>query len=118
MCGFIGIVSKNNKRFERGVLESMTSIISHRGPDDSGTFFHEDWLAMGFRRLSILDLTLDGHQPMLSSDGRYAIVYNGEVYNYLEIREALKEKGHSFKSGTDTEVILAAYISSAMAQFP
>lgn len=109
MCGFVGIISKNQKRFPEKVLQEMTSIITHRGPDDVGYFTHEDWLSMGFRRLSILDLSSKGHQPMLSHDGRYAIVYNGEVYNYREIREDLIAKGVKFVSGTDTEVILAAY---------
>lgn len=109
MCGFVGIISKNNKRFPEKTLQLMTSIIAHRGPDDIGHFFHEEWLAMGFRRLSILDLSTKGHQPMLSTCGRYAIVYNGEVYNYREIRDELIARGVNFDSGTDTEVILAAF---------
>ena len=109
MCGFVGIISKNNRRFPEETLQKMTSMIEHRGPDDVGYFSHEDWLAMGFRRLSILDLSSKGHQPMLSHDGRYAIVYNGEVYNYREIRSELEAKGKKFVSGTDTEVILVAY---------
>ena len=109
MCGFVGIISKNNKRFPEETLQEMTSMIEHRGPDDVGYFFHEDWLAMGFRRLSILDLSSKGHQPMLSRDERYAIIYNGEVYNYRELRSELEAKGKQFVSGTDTEVILAAY---------
>ena len=109
MCGFTGIISKKNKRFPEKTLKSMTSMIAHRGPDDSGIFFHEDWLAMGFRRLSILDISSKGHQPMLSGDGKYAIVYNGEVYNYRELRRELERKGFTFHTGTDTEVILAAY---------
>lgn len=109
MCGFVGIISKNNKRFPEETMHAMTSMIEHRGPDDVGHFFHEDWLALGFRRLSILDLSSKGHQPMISQDGRYAIVYNGEVYNYREIRSELVAKGVHFVSGTDTEVILAAY---------
>lgn len=109
MCGFIGIISKSGKKFPEQTLEKMASMIIHRGPDDKGFLFHENWLALGFRRLSILDLSQKGHQPMLSSDGRYAIVHNGEVYNYREIREELKVKGYKFISDTDTEVILAAY---------
>lgn len=109
MCGFVGVISKNKQRFSEEKLQAMTAMIEHRGPDDVGYFLHEDWLAMGFRRLSILDLSSKGHQPMLSKDERYAIVYNGEVYNYREIREDLKAKGVEFVSGTDTEVILAAY---------
>lgn len=109
MCGFVGIISKNGRRFPEKTLREMTTIITHRGPDDEGFFFHEDWLAMGFRRLSILDLSPKGHQPMLSHDGRYAIVFNGEIYNYCEIREELEKDNYPFQSHTDTEVILAAY---------
>ncbi len=87
----------------------MTSLIVHRGPDDEGYFSAPEWLSMGFRRLSILDLSAKGHQPMLCADKRYAIVFNGEIYNYREIREELVSKGFAFFSDTDTEVILNAY---------
>ena len=109
MCGFVGIISKKGRRFPEKTLREMTGIITHRGPDDEGFFFHEDWLAMGFRRLSILDLSPKGHQPMLSHDGRYVIVFNGEIYNYCEIRNELEKENYPFQSHTDTEVILAAY---------
>lgn len=109
MCGFVGIISKNGRRFPEQTLREMTGIITHRGPDDEGFFFHEDWLALGFRRLSILDLSPKGHQPMLSHDGRFAIVFNGEIYNYREIRAELEKENYPFQSHTDTEVILAAY---------
>lgn len=85
----------------------MNGLIRHRGPDDEG-FFLEKNVALGHRRLSILDLSPEGHQPMHRSQ-RYVIVYNGEVYNYLELREELIDDGYSFTSHTDTEVILAAY---------
>lgn len=84
------------------------SIEKHRGPDDEGTFFEKN-IGLGFVRLSILDLTYAGHQPMISNDTRYVTVFNGEVYNYLELRDELKQLNYIFKSGTDTEVILAAY---------
>ncbi|MCX6984974.1 MAG: asparagine synthase (glutamine-hydrolyzing) [Lentisphaerae bacterium] len=109
MCGFIGIISKNNHPFPEKTLREMTGIITHRGPDDEGFFFHEDWLAMGFRRLSIIDLSPKGHQPMLSHDKRYAIVFIGEIYNYCEIRKELEKENYPFQSHTDTEVILGAY---------
>ncbi len=109
MCGFVGIVSKGNKAFPETSLDKMTSMIAHRGPDDVGTFCHENWLAMGFRRLSILDLSLRGHQPMISGDKNHAMVFNGEVYNYCEIREELKKGGRTFTSDSDTEVVLQAY---------
>lgn len=109
MCGFIATISKNNKKFSEEVLKGMTAVISHRGPDDEGNLYSGDWLSLGFRRLSILDLSEKGHQPMLSSDGRYAIVFNGEIYNYRELRWDLNAKGYSFISETDTEVVLNAY---------
>ena len=109
MCGFVAIISKNGRPFPEKTLREMTGIITHRGPDDDGFFFHEDWLSLGFRRLSILDLSPKGHQPMLSHDGRYVIVFNGEIYNYCEIRSELEKENYPFQSHTDTEVILAAY---------
>ncbi len=109
MCGFVGIISKTDKKFPEDILRKMTSMIVHRGPDDSGFFFHESWLALGFRRLSILDVSSKGHQPMTGSNGKSVIVFNGEIYNYREIREELEAKGHRFKSDSDTEVILNAF---------
>ncbi len=87
----------------------MTRLITHRGPDGFGHFFDRN-LALGHRRLAIIDLTTDGHQPMSYMDGRYVITYNGEIYNYIEIRAELQELGHIFHSRSDTEVILAAYV--------
>jgi len=81
----------------------------HRGPDDSGDFV-ADAIGLGFRRLSIIDLTNTGHQPMLSPDGKVALVFNGEIFNYLELREELRQRGHSFRSSSDTEVLLLAYL--------
>ncbi len=109
MCGFVGIVSKSGREFPEETLRRMTGMIVHRGPDDEGYFTKPGWLSLGFRRLSILDLSPLGHQPMLSHDGNLAIVYNGEIYNYQELRKEL-EPGYPFKSHTDTEVILAAYL--------
>jgi len=109
MCGFVGALSKNNKLFPKEMLEKMISMIVHRGPDDAGIFQHRDWLSLGFRRLSILDLSEKGHQPMLSADGKFALVFNGEVYNYREIRTELESKGIKFNSDTDTEVVLEAF---------
>ena len=87
----------------------MMSKIKHRGPDDEGIFVNDN-LGIGFVRLSILDLSMNGHQPMFDKSKRYAITHNGEVYNYLEIREELIAKGYTFSSDTDTEVILYAYL--------
>lgn len=86
--------------------------LKHRGPDDSGVNVIETGvgtLTIGHTRLSIIDLSLAGHQPMISKDRRFRIVFNGEIYNYREIREQLKLKGHSFSSNSDTEVLLAAW---------
>ena len=111
MCGIAGIYNlkrktENEKREE--VIKKMTDSIAHRGPDDEGFFIDEN-IALGHRRLSILDLSPAGHQPMFSPDSRYAIVFNGEIYNYKEIADELKVKGYKFKSNSDTEVILASY---------
>jgi len=86
----------------------MMKAMKHRGPDDEGTF-SEDSVALGFLRLSILDLSPAGHQPMVSDDGNLVLIFNGEIYNYIEIRDELKTKGHSFRTRTDTEVLLHAY---------
>jgi asparagine synthase (glutamine-hydrolysing) len=87
----------------------MMQIMKHRGPDDEGVFL-ENNIGLGFVRLSIIDLSPAGHQPKLSQDGRYVIVFNGEIYNYIELREELKQVGVVFVTNTDTEVLLNAYI--------
>ncbi|OGV51861.1 MAG: asparagine synthase (glutamine-hydrolyzing) [Lentisphaerae bacterium GWF2_52_8] len=109
MCGFVAAIGKDHKEIvSEGTLRSMTRMLTHRGPDDEG-LWNERELAFGFRRLSIIDLSPQGHQPMLSAEGRYVIVFNGEIYNYLELRAELEDKGVRFSSHTDTEVLLAAY---------
>jgi asparagine synthase (glutamine-hydrolysing) len=107
MCGIAGIIDLSGKDVSSEAISSMTDIISHRGPDDEGVYVDGN-LGLGHRRLSILDLSASGHQPMFLED-RYVIVYNGEVYNYLEIREELILLGHEFQSKSDTEVILRSY---------
>ncbi len=107
MCGITGIINFNQKPVEKSEVKVMMSKMKHRGPDDEGLFI-EDNVGLGFVRLSILDLSIAGHQPMYSHDNRYVIIYNGEVYNYIEIKEELKHK-YQFVTGTDTEVIIAAY---------
>lgn len=110
MCGICGYIG--NKRIEAEVLWEMNNTMYHRGPNDGGIWQYQCQYAevgLAQRRLSILDLSELGHQPMLSQDGRYIIVYNGEIYNFKEIREKLETAGYTFKSNCDTEVILYAY---------
>lgn len=108
MCGIAGIIAPEMRQPElRTVLQPMLDAIRHRGPDDSGTHV-EDGVALGMRRLSIIDVE-GGRQPMLSADGRTALVYNGEIYNAGELREYLIEKGHVFRTRCDTEVVLHGY---------
>ncbi len=111
MCGIVGFRSVGNFKSLREFLPGATASLAHRGPDDSGLFFDERYgIGLGHRRLSIIDLSAAGQQPMCSEDGSVHIVYNGEVYNFREIRETLGKKGHGFKSSTDTEVILKSYL--------
>jgi asparagine synthase (glutamine-hydrolysing) len=109
MCGIAGIISSNTSLISKENLKKMTGAIAHRGPDGED-FWIDDTQAVGFghRRLSIIDLSSSAAQPMHYLD-RYTIVYNGEVYNYIEIKKALQKKGYYFKTQSDTEVILAAY---------
>lgn len=110
MCGITGIWNFDKKPVDRARFERFTDSLSHRGPDGRGTWFHENaGIALGHRRLAILDLSDGGHQPMSYDGGRYWITYNGEIYNFLELRADLEKKGHVFRSQSDTEVILAAY---------
>ena len=137
MCGIAGILLSEDARVERGLLGGIVPMLSsmeNRGPDDEGVSFHgsagparhlagrelvafreggelpaDAMLALGHRRLSIIDLSPAGHQPMTTGDGRFTIVYNGEVYNFAEIRRELEDLGASFRSATDTEVVLKAY---------
>lgn len=139
MCGVLGIWNLNGERIDVEALEHGTTAIRHRGPDDEGYLLARSRqgntvlcggsdtdarldlpkierfsgdpfdLAFGFRRLSIQDVSPAGHQPMASVDQRYWLIFNGEIYNYLELRSELIAKGHRFRTGTDTEVVLAAY---------
>lgn len=108
MCGICGIINFNDQPVHESSLRIMMQKMKHRGPNDEGVFF-EDAMGLGFVRLSILDLSSAGHQPMISQDGRFVLVYNGEVFNYLELRHELQHKGHVFATQTDTEVVLAAF---------
>ncbi len=108
MCGFVSYVSLTDAAVDRELVARMTDLVAHRGPDDVG-FFFDDRVGLGFRRLAILDLAPSGHQPMTSRDGRYVIVFNGEIFNYLELRGELESLGHRFASSGDTEVLLTAF---------
>ncbi len=139
MCGIFGVLNFNEVNVDMKSLQDSVNIIKHRGPDDEGyavfnthkkireerygdtsvtkkgTFVLSGSpdvfnLAFGFRRLSILDLSINGHQPFFNEDKSICIIFNGEVYNYIEIREELKQKGYKFRTGTDTEVIMNSYI--------
>ena len=105
MCGICGFTGQNVDRGQ--VLTDMMNRIIHRGPDGAGQYM-DDEIAMGFRRLSIIDLE-GGDQPMRTEDGRLVITFNGEIYNYRELREELKGRGHSFRTRSDTEVLLHGY---------
>lgn len=107
MCGIAGIISYNNAPIEIKFIEQMTRALAHRGPDGEG-FHLEKSIALGHRRLSIIDLEL-GNQPMCNEDGTVWITYNGELYNYRELRKDLLSLGHSFKTNSDTEVIIHSY---------
>lgn len=106
MCGIVGIYQKN--KIQPKVLDKMTDILAHRGPDDRGVFI-DNHVGLGQRRLAILDLSPLGHQPMISMNNRFVISFNGEIYNFLELKKQLYSRGYKFKSTSDTEVILAAY---------
>jgi asparagine synthase (glutamine-hydrolysing) len=107
MCGILGLIHRCAE--SRPPLSSqLVSNLAHRGPDDTGAY-SDDHVQFGHTRLSIIDLTDSGHQPMLSQEGRYVVTYNGEIYNYLELRTELETVGASFVSHSDTEVLLAAY---------
>lgn len=105
MCGFVGFIDKNKNK--KKIIKDMADIIIHRGPDSDGYYIDND-CALGFRRLSIIDLD-GGTQPIYNEDNSMAIIFNGEIYNYQEIREELIEKGHKFITEADTEVILHGY---------
>ena len=110
MCRIAGIWSPHTSSGIDKTCVRMRDTMTHGGPDDAGVFFdHTAGLAFGHRRLSIIDLTKTGHQPMSTSDGRYTICYNGEVYNYKELRRELEEKDFTFRGTSDTEVVLNAF---------
>ncbi|NEV02252.1 asparagine synthase (glutamine-hydrolyzing) [Bradyrhizobium uaiense] len=110
MCGIAGIVNLRGNPVEPAEISRLTSLIAHRGPFGEGIWFNAKRnVAFGHRRLAIIDPGEGGYQPMASGDGRHVIVYNGEIYNFLELRRELEAKGAVFRSQSDTEVILAAW---------
>jgi asparagine synthase (glutamine-hydrolysing) len=108
MCGILGYSAHKGAAF-RPDLDAAVARQRHRGPDDSGVW-RDDWTALGFNRLSIIDLSAKGHQPMQSPDGRHVIVFNGEIYNFPELRAALEAKGETFDGHSDTEVLLRVFM--------
>jgi asparagine synthase (glutamine-hydrolysing) len=108
MCGILGIVEFKGSRLGEATVLAMRDSMMHRGPDDAGVFLNGN-VALAHRRLSIIDLSEAGHQPMSNEDGSLWLVFNGEIYNYVELAAELKQKGHIFRSNTDSEVILHLY---------
>jgi asparagine synthase (glutamine-hydrolysing) len=104
MCGIAGFIGNGSGK----ELEAMSREIAHRGPDDSGAYLGNG-VGLAFRRLSIIDLSPAGHQPMWSKDKSIAIIFNGEIYNYRELRVQLEKSGTAFVSHSDTEVLLELY---------
>jgi asparagine synthase (glutamine-hydrolysing) len=110
MCGFVGFLTEGGSRDSEATVLAMARAIAHRGPDADGAWVdNEAGVAFGHRRLSIVDLSAAGHQPMASSSGRYMLVFNGEIYNFPVLRLELEQRGHTFRGNSDTEVMLAAF---------
>lgn len=108
MCGILGLINRNKAIVDPVLIAKMNATIAHRGPDDSGLWVHQH-IGLAHQRLSILDVTANGHQPMVTEDNQYVIVFNGEIYNHLAIRNELIAKGITFKSTSDTETLLYGY---------
>jgi len=108
MCGVVGMFNRAGEPASSAVLQAMTAKLAHRGPDGEGTYL-DGALGLGHRRLAIIDLSEAGHQPMATPDGRFVISYNGEIYNFRELRRELEAAGRTFQSRCDTEVLLQAY---------
>jgi asparagine synthase (glutamine-hydrolysing) len=108
MCGIVGKYNLNQESVSPELIKRMCDKLIHRGPDDSGIYVDGN-VGLGHRRLSIIDLSESGHQPMSSQDKSIWITFNGEIYNFQELRKDLISKGYSFKSHTDTEVIIYLY---------
>lgn len=110
MCGFVGVFNKHpltQTADQEELIKQMNQMIVHRGPDSDG-YYHDEHVGFGFRRLSIIDVE-NGGQPLSYEDEKYWIIFNGEIYNYIELREELEAKGYKFNTDSDTEVLLATY---------
>ena len=109
MCGINGILHlQKQKKVDERLLTKMRDSLEHRGPDDKGLFI-ENNIGLGHRRLSILDVSVAGHQPFLSDNGRYVMVYNGEIYNFKDFYPELKNNGFNIRTSSDTEVLLKLF---------
>src|SRR5687768_5872990 len=108
MCGIFGAFSREGRPLDLAKLIAATNLLTHRGPDGGG-YWADGPFYLGHRRLSIIDLSADGSQPMAAKDRGLVITYNGELYNYPELRDELRERGHGFRTASDTEVLLRAY---------
>src|SRR5438309_5136096 len=108
MCGITGIFNIDGRPVSMATLRRMTDVVRHRGPDGEG-FWTDSFVGFGHRRLAIIDLTPLGHQPMRTDDGALTITYIGEIFNFRELRLELEHLGYTFRSRSDTEVLLAAY---------
>ena len=112
MCGICGLVYKDPSRaVDPGLLKVMSQKIAHRGPDDEGVYSHRN-VGLAVKRLSIIDIA-GGHQPMLNEDESIIVIFNGEIYNYLSLKNYLEKKGHQFRSRCDTEVLVHLYEESS-----
>ncbi len=107
MCGIAGMIGREGETVTPEQIRRMTDTIVHRGPDDEGIHARRN-IGLGMRRLSIIDLS-GGHQPIYNEDGTVAVVFNGEIYNFLELREELQKRGHALRTHSDTEVIVHLY---------
>lgn len=116
MCGFLGLADSLGRIPDTPTLNHARNLLRHRGPDSAGQY-QDPCLYLGFRRLAILDLTPQGNQPMTTEDGRFWIVFNGEIYNHVELRRELEQKGYRFKSASDTEVLLHLYAEYGTTMF-
>ncbi len=108
MCGFVGFTQSRMRTDNKTIIQAMMEAIVHRGPDSGGSYADER-IALGFRRLKIIDLTDEGNQPMFNEDGNLVLVFNGEIYNYREMRTELEARGHRFRSRSDSEAIVHGY---------